>query len=80
MARLSAVSVEVQQEVSNAASFELVPSGTPRKLNAQLIYPLSLAVVGTDVFELARDGDSIVAGDQLYAVRHGCLAGDYPLR
>ncbi len=61
-ARLSAVSVEVQHEVSNTASFELVPSGTPRKLNAQLIHPLSLAVVGTDVYLLSNSPSAASTG------------------
>jgi sugar lactone lactonase YvrE len=61
-ARLSAVSVEVQQEVSNTASFELVPSGTPKKLNAQLINPLSLAVVGTDVYLLSNSPSAVSTG------------------
>jgi IPT/TIG domain len=49
-ARPSAVSVEVQQQVSNTASFELVPSGTVRRLNARLIIPRSVVRVGTDLY------------------------------
>jgi len=49
-ARPSAVSVEVQHQVSNTASFELVPSGTVRKMNARLILPRSVVRMGTDLY------------------------------
>jgi sugar lactone lactonase YvrE len=49
-ARHTAVSVEARQQVSNAVSFELVPSGTTRTLNAQLIHPGSVVRVGMDLY------------------------------
>jgi hypothetical protein len=49
-ARPSSVSVEVQHQVSNPASFELVPSGTVRRLNARTIIPRSVVRVGTDLY------------------------------
>ncbi len=62
-ARTVAVTVEVAQQVSNAADFELVPSGTPRAADLAVpTNPSGAVSVGTDLYFAAQSVFGPVSG------------------